>query len=72
MSRYSRQNRHNRRYLLPKCCQICNQRATGLIVWDQPQFSLAQPVPIPDLNWEDIYFRVASELSKPIRKLALL
>jgi hypothetical protein len=29
MSRYSRQNRHNRRYLLPKCCQICNQRATG-------------------------------------------
>jgi hypothetical protein len=38
MSRYSRQNRHNRRYLLPKCCQICNQRATGLIVWDQPKF----------------------------------
>jgi hypothetical protein len=38
MSRYSRQNRHNRRYLLPKCCQICNQWATGLIVWDQPKF----------------------------------
>ena len=38
MSRYSRQNRHNRRYLLPKCCQICNQWATGLIVWDRPKF----------------------------------
>ncbi len=36
MSRYSRQNRHNRRYLLRKCCQIGKQRATGLIVWDQP------------------------------------
>jgi len=24
--------------LLPKCCQICNQWATGLIVWDQPKF----------------------------------
>jgi len=41
MSWYSRQNRHNRRYLLPKCCQICNQRATGLIVWDQPSISSA-------------------------------
>jgi hypothetical protein len=42
----------------------------GLIVWDQPKFSLPKSAPIPDLNSEDIYFRVASELSKPIRKLA--
>jgi hypothetical protein len=42
----------------------------GLIVWDQPKFSLQKSAPIPDLNSEDIYFRVASELSKPTRKLA--
>jgi hypothetical protein len=30
-SRLSRQDRHNGQYLLPKCCQIYNQRATGLI-----------------------------------------
>jgi hypothetical protein len=35
----SRQNRHNRCYLLPKCCQIHNQRATGLIVWISPILS---------------------------------
>jgi hypothetical protein len=38
-SRHSRQNRHNRRYLLPKCCQINNQRAAGLIVWISPILS---------------------------------
>jgi hypothetical protein len=32
----SRHNRPNRRYLLPKCCQIQPKRATGLIVWNQP------------------------------------
>ena len=37
MSRYSRQDRHNRRYLLPKRWQICSQRANGPIVSDQPK-----------------------------------
>jgi hypothetical protein len=32
-SRHSRQNRHNRHYLLPNCCQIY---LSGLVVWDQP------------------------------------
>jgi len=43
MSRYSRQNRYNRRYLLPKCSQICEQWATGLIVWDQPKLDRSAP-----------------------------
>ena len=42
----------------------------GLIVWDQPKFSLPKSAPIPDLNSEDLYFRVALERSKPIRKMA--
>jgi len=69
MSRYSRQNRHNGRDLLPKCCQICNQRTTGLIVWDQPRFSFLKSSRIPDLSSEENYLRVASDLSKPIRKV---
>lgn len=39
--------------------------ATGLIVWNQPMFSLLKSARIPDLNSEETYFRVASEISKP-------
>jgi hypothetical protein len=38
---------------------------------DQPKFSLLKSAPIPDLNSEEIYFRVASELSKPFASGAI-
>jgi hypothetical protein len=44
MSRKSRQNRHNRRYLLPNCYQLFERStkwAIGLAVRDQPKFPLA-------------------------------
>jgi hypothetical protein len=44
--------------------------ANGLIAWNQPKFSSLKSATIQDLSAEEIYFRAASKLSKPIRKLA--
>jgi hypothetical protein len=69
MDRNNRQRWPNGRYLRAKCGQNLNQVAKGLIVWNQPKFSFPKSPPIPDLNPKAIYFRAASELFKPIRKL---
>jgi hypothetical protein len=39
------------------------QRATGLIVWDQPKFSLLKSARITDWISEETYLRVASKIS---------
>jgi hypothetical protein len=70
MNRHNRQKRPTGRSLRAKCGQNYNQVANGLIVWNQPKFSSLKSATIQDLSAEEIYFRAASKLSKPIRKLA--
>jgi hypothetical protein len=44
----------------------------GLIVWDQPKFSLPKSVPIPDLNSVDSYCRVESELLRANSQVGII